>query len=155
MHPVKLCSLGLVPTEYWNEDLLRLGVGKDVLLPSLECKEYTTERVERASIIDVLKTIGRDESFTSIPRWARGFLSKDYFLCSLEGWVFFYYPHHIKDIRKYKEVIFKCKNIYAYKYITSTRDSNGNRIELLGIKAYPYKYTPNIISDHLDDRQAI
>lgn len=152
MYPVKLCTLGLKPREYYDETLLRYGVKEDK--PTLECKEYTEEKVTFAPFLDILKTIGRDESFNSIPRWVRNFLSKDYFICSLEGWVFFHYPHHIKDIRKYKEVIFKCKDIYVYKITTIYWDIKDEPIEILGVTNIN-SYIPNLVSNNTYRSKAV
>lgn len=97
------------------------------------CPEYTEEPPEEPGLLELLTCIGRDKSFKDIPRWVIGFLSKDYFLATVAGWVFFRYPKHINTLLKYKEVILKHKNVTLHRVITTNRDEEGNKVTLIAV----------------------
>jgi hypothetical protein len=98
LKPVSLCALALDNSSY-------------------DCPHWDNESPSEPYFLDLLGLIGRDKSWRYIPRWVRNFLSKDYLIGSIEGFVFFHIPPHVDDIRRYKSMICKKKDVVIYRVI--------------------------------------
>lgn len=106
LRPIGVCALAL-----------------DTSLNGEDCPDWTNDPPSSPYFLDLLRIIGRDNSWTNIPRWIRGFLSKDYFISSIEGFVFFHIPPKVIDIRKYKHMLFN-KDVVIYKVYYRDKTEN-------------------------------